>query len=98
MTARQVPENPLAGGNAPRDIREADAYRRVMNDFLNMRPPLYRGDPDPNSAEEWIEELEKIFELLQCSEQQKVRFATHMLKGNAAKWWNAMKISVPTWQ
>ncbi|KEH22052.1 hypothetical protein MTR_7g029390 [Medicago truncatula] len=42
---------------------------------------------DPDGAQKWLKEIERIFRVMQCSEVQKVRFGTHMLADEADDWW-----------
>ncbi|XP_019430788.1 PREDICTED: uncharacterized protein LOC109338105 [Lupinus angustifolius] len=41
----------------------------------------------PEAANEWIQELEKIFWALMCTDEQKVTYATYMLSKEADNWW-----------
>ncbi|WP_205684430.1 retrotransposon gag family protein, partial [Acinetobacter baumannii] len=49
------------------------------------------GGPDPAEAECWITDVERIFEVLECPDEDRVRLATFLLKGNAYHWWKAAK-------
>ncbi|GKF00942.1 hypothetical protein Tco_0027865, partial [Tanacetum coccineum] len=42
-------------------------------------------------AENWIAHLEKIFEVLECTEIQQVRLAVYKLEGDARRWWKTLK-------
>ncbi|XP_030460828.2 uncharacterized protein LOC115681127 [Syzygium oleosum] len=44
---------------------------------------------DPEAASKWVEELEKAFALLGCTEAEKVTLAMYQLQGNANDWWKA---------
>ncbi len=59
--------------------------------FLKQRPPSFAGGLNPLEAEGWIQKLEKIFEFLGCTDEQKVKFATYMLEGLAEFWWKSEK-------
>lgn len=50
-------------------------------------------------------EMEDIFEISECSNAQKVKYATRMLKGEALHWWDIIKVArgkeyvrVMTWE
>ncbi|KAJ4702887.1 Cellular nucleic acid-binding protein [Melia azedarach] len=60
---------------------------RVVEQFRKLQPPFFEGSINPLVAEEWVRELEKIFRLIDCTDQQKVTCATYMLKGSASHWW-----------
>jgi hypothetical protein len=65
--------------NAPR--REQTVQGATQEIFLKQRPPSFASGPIPLEAEGWIWKLEKIFEFLGCTDEQKVKFATYMLEG-----------------
>ncbi|XP_028116368.1 uncharacterized protein LOC114314113 [Camellia sinensis] len=46
---------------------------------------------DPTEAEAWVLEMEKIFDVLGCSANQKVAFAAFRFKGQAEHWWHMVK-------
>ncbi|KAF3777431.1 hypothetical protein EJ110_NYTH45830 [Nymphaea thermarum] len=59
--------------------------------FMSMQPPVFTGDGSPDKAEEWIEEVERIFEVLEVSGDNKVNFGSYMLKGDAKRWWKSTR-------
>ncbi|XP_008778906.2 uncharacterized protein LOC103698646 [Phoenix dactylifera] len=42
-------------------------------------------------AESWLKQIEKVFQALRCPDEEKVLFATFMLQGEAADWWEMEK-------
>src|ERR1044072_1929337 len=87
-----------AAQNAARDQREAEenirrAHRheremaqvqaRMQTDFNRQDPPKFSGEVEPEKADIWIQETEKIFEVLQTPAAEKVGLATFQLKGDA---------------
>ena len=54
--------------------------------FLKANSSSFRGIFDPDIADEWIKEMEKIFSILTCIEEQKGSFAAYMLKADAEFW------------
>ena len=52
---------------------------RLLETFQRNKPPTFEGRYDPDGAQEWLKEIERIFRLMHCSEAQKVRFGMHML-------------------
>ncbi|KAF3775238.1 hypothetical protein EJ110_NYTH50930 [Nymphaea thermarum] len=59
--------------------------------FMSMQPPVFTGDGNPDKAEEWIEEIEHIFEVLKVPGGNKVNFGSYMLKGDAKRWWKSTR-------
>ncbi|KEH16748.1 Ty3/Gypsy polyprotein/retrotransposon, putative [Medicago truncatula] len=80
--AQAVGQQPNAGGNNG---------VRMLETFLRNQSPTLKGRYDPDGAQTWLKEVERIFRVMQCSEVQMVRFGTHMLAEEADDWW----VSVP---
>jgi hypothetical protein len=59
--------------------------------FLKLDPPTFSGKEDPEAAENWIEELERAFDVLSVPEDRKTSFGTYRLKGDAKKWWDTLR-------
>ena len=57
-------------------------------EFRKVNPPSFRGDFEPDKADEWIKAMEKVFSVLDCTNCQKVAFATYMLEADAEFWWS----------
>ena len=60
-----------------------------IEQFLKLKPPKFEGVGDPEAASKWVEELEKAFALLGCTEVEKVMLAVYRLQSNASDWWKA---------
>ncbi|MQM19482.1 hypothetical protein Taro_052485, partial [Colocasia esculenta] len=41
----------------------------LLERFLHLRPPMFHGEYDPDKAESWTHELERIFETMECAEE-----------------------------
>ena len=76
---------PVNGGNA------GNARTVTVKQFKELGPPEFHGKPDPLQAEAWVKQITKIFDVLRCTEDQKVPFATFMLRGEADHWWESIK-------
>ncbi|XP_030460042.1 uncharacterized protein LOC115680381 [Syzygium oleosum] len=55
------------------------------------QPPKFDGKGDPEAVSRWVEELEKAFEVLGCTEAEKVTLAVYQLQENASDWWKATR-------
>ncbi|XP_028094593.1 uncharacterized protein LOC114294660 [Camellia sinensis] len=51
----------------------------------------FDGATDPLEAEKWLTEMEKLFPVFECTDDQKVTYATFMLQGIANDWWQMEK-------
>ena len=65
--------------------------RRVEEMFLRQNPPVFNGLGDPTVAETWIRALERIFNFLHCTDQERLSCVTFQLIGPADFWWEARK-------
>ncbi|GFZ21610.1 hypothetical protein Acr_29g0007720 [Actinidia rufa] len=87
--APQQPAMPMPGAGA--------MPRTTIKQFQQLRPPTFYGTPDPMAAESWLLGIERVFEVLPCTDEQKVVFATFMFEGAALIWWQLKKPLEPLW-
>ncbi|XP_020204868.1 uncharacterized protein LOC109790163 [Cajanus cajan] len=57
-----------------------------LEQFQRNHPPTFKGGYDPDAAMNWLMEIEKIFNAIECPLAQKVRLATFMLTVDAHFW------------
>ncbi|XP_028805211.1 uncharacterized protein LOC114760088 [Neltuma alba] len=55
--------------------------------FDKHNPPTFEGTFDMQIAEDWITQLEKIFNILKCLSERKAQMAIYKLEGEANRWW-----------
>ena len=67
---------------------DGDITRRISH----FRPSTYDGSTDPMKLENWIREMEKIFDVVGCPDLIKVNQAVFYLVGQADLWWRQNKI------
>jgi len=48
-----------------------------------MKPPVFEGETDPLQAEGWLLQIEKILDVINCTEEQKVSFSSFMFQKEA---------------
>ncbi|KAJ0640404.1 putative nucleotidyltransferase, Ribonuclease H [Helianthus annuus] len=56
---------------------------------MDCRPNSFSGTEGAVGLLHWFEKLESVFEMCECPEARKVKFATGTLEGIALTWWNA---------
>ena len=66
-----------------------------LSEFLKTEPPTFAIAVDPMEASDWLRTVEKKLGLIQCTDQERVGFATHQLVGPASEWWNSYEASRP---
>jgi len=76
-----------AVGQQPNANVGANVEVKMLETFLRNHPPTFKGRYDPDGAQTWLKEIERIFRVMQCNEVQRVRFGTHMLAEEADDWW-----------
>src|ERR1044072_5083531 len=60
-------------------------------DFRRHDPPKFAGEAEPEKSDLWVQEVEKIFKVLQTPEESKVGFAAYLLIGEAEYWWTGAR-------
>ncbi|KAK4846319.1 hypothetical protein QYF36_015757 [Acer negundo] len=55
----------------------------------------FDGTGDPDSASTWLNELERVFGVMRCTDEQKVSFAIFLLKEKAYDWCASMQRRTP---
>jgi hypothetical protein len=58
-------------------------------EFMSHKPPSFSHSPDPLQADDWIKMVEKMLNIVQCTDMEKVLYALGRLEGIAADWWDA---------
>jgi hypothetical protein len=63
--------------------------RDKHQEFMSHKPPTFASSPDPLDADDWLKSIEKMLNIAQCSDREKVRYASGHLIGPAADWWDS---------
>jgi hypothetical protein len=58
-------------------------------EFMNHKPPTFSSSPDPLHADGWLKSVEKMLNIAQCNDQEKVLYASGRLTSLAADWWDS---------
>lgn len=61
------------------ELHKQDRIRK----FLKLAPPSFDGTSEQLAAYDWLSEMD----ISGCSDEEKVAFATFLLKGSARNWW-----------
>ncbi|XP_038988015.1 uncharacterized protein LOC120112523 [Phoenix dactylifera] len=64
---------------------------RSIAEFRKLAPPAFKGTTDPQEAEHWLDEMEKAFRAMGCTEEERVIYATYMLQDRAHHWWESVE-------
>ena len=77
---QQVPLPP-----PPPPVPPRDKHR----EFMSHKPPTFASSPDPLDADDWLKSIEKMLNIAQCTDREKVLYASGRLTGPAADWWDS---------
>ncbi|XP_048131458.1 uncharacterized protein LOC125314044 [Rhodamnia argentea] len=69
----------------PVGVVEDRKAQKMVEQFPKLKPPQFTGSGDPEVATQWIEGLEKVFNLLRCSNEDKVVPAVYQLEARERK-------------
>ena len=89
-----VPASTVGLLDTPAVVDQSTREMRNRAAFMKEKPPSFQGGADPEAAASWVQELEKIFAFLECTDAEKVRFATYLLKEGAYRWWLSTSTSL----
>ncbi|XP_058784805.1 uncharacterized protein LOC131659664 [Vicia villosa] len=67
------------------NVSENVASRNLAT-FQRENPPVFKGTRDLDGVLTWLKEIERIFRVIDCTPDQKVRYETHMLVVEADVW------------
>jgi hypothetical protein len=56
---------------------------------MSHKPPTFASSPDRLDADDWLKSVEKMLIIAQCSDREKVLYASGRLTGLAADWWDS---------
>ncbi|KAF7841848.1 Transposon Ty3-I Gag-Pol polyprotein [Senna tora] len=70
---------------------------QALNQFKKYNPPEFDGKFDVQKAEIWLMKMEKIFEILEVTDYEKVILATFTFIEEAEHWWRNTKGVLQVW-
>ncbi|KAK2387766.1 hypothetical protein QL285_061508 [Trifolium repens] len=82
---------------AQRDLEKREreilaAGSRLLSNFNHQTPPKFNGEGGPETADLWLQSVERIFGAIHCPEGEKVVLATYQLLGGSEYWWRNTRI------
>ncbi|KAK2455900.1 cleavage and polyadenylation specificity factor subunit [Trifolium repens] len=82
---------------AQRDVEKREreiiaAGSRLLTNFNHQTPPKFNGEGGPETADLWLQSVERIFGAIHCPEGEKVVLATYQLQGSSEYWWGNTRL------
>ena len=63
--------------------------RDKHQEFMSHNPPTFSNSSDPLQADDWWKSVDKMLNIAQCIDREKVFYASGRLTGPAVDWWDA---------
>ncbi|WMV28602.1 hypothetical protein MTR67_021987 [Solanum verrucosum] len=74
-----------------RDNRHEVVNTSRIHELLRMNPPSFTGSSVTENSENFIEELKRVFDVMQVAESERVELDAYQLKGVARIWFDQWK-------
>ncbi|KAK2368533.1 cleavage and polyadenylation specificity factor subunit [Trifolium repens] len=68
------------------------AGSRLLTSFNHQAPPKFSGEGGPDTADLWLQAIERIFGAIHCPGGEKVTLATYQLQGSSEYWWGNTRL------
>jgi hypothetical protein len=68
--------------------RVQEARGVSLSNFLNAKPLPFASAVEPMDAEDWLMDTERKLKAIGANDEEKVRYAVHLLSGPAVAWWD----------
>ncbi|GJS93317.1 hypothetical protein Tco_0800285 [Tanacetum coccineum] len=69
--------------------KERTTCECTYTDFLKFQPMNFKGTEGVVGLTQWFERIEIVFNIINCSVENQVKFATFTLYGVALTWWKS---------
>ncbi|XP_024199937.1 uncharacterized protein LOC112203162 [Rosa chinensis] len=83
------------------EVADPGRLLRLARDINHLGAVKFHGSMDYMVADQWVEDMETYFEMMDCNEIEKRKLATFMLKSEARVWWNytqkTIDVTTLTW-
>jgi hypothetical protein len=63
--------------------------RDMLGDFQRTKPLIFSYVVEPMDADDWLKSFEKMLQVVQRNNHEKVLLASHQLSGPTSDWWDA---------
>ncbi|XP_017423414.2 uncharacterized protein LOC108332604 [Vigna angularis] len=63
-----------------------------LENFLQHRPAKFDGKCLPDEADQWLRDMEQIYNAKRCPDDNRLAFTKYLLTGEASHWWASVKM------
>ncbi|GJZ32486.1 reverse transcriptase domain-containing protein [Tanacetum coccineum] len=91
LAARDANTNGVDSNNSGTGARrnKRATHECTYPDFMKCQPLNFKGIEGVVELTQWIEKMETVFCISNCSVENQIKFSTCTLLGNALTWWNS---------
>jgi hypothetical protein len=95
--ARLVREMAQNNQNAPQGNhgRYNNRNETTFVDFTDTHPLVFTREDEPLEVDDWLHTMEQKFDLINCTDYQKLAFVAQQLRGVAGAWWANLLTAQP---
>jgi len=86
----QLGENRSAAGSSQAPPPRVQEWS--LEDFLQHHLSRFDGKTTPDEANQWMRDMERIFEAKRCPAKSRLAYSEYLLAGEAVHWWSSMKM------
>jgi len=62
-----------------------------LEDFLKHHPMKFDGKTSPDAIDQWLKDLERIYDAKMCPAEKRLVFSVYMRTGEVDHWWISTK-------
>ncbi|XP_047176840.1 uncharacterized protein LOC124844033, partial [Vigna umbellata] len=62
-----------------------------LESFLQHHPSKFSGKGLPDEADQWLQDMERIYNAKRCPDENRLAFTKYLLTGEASHWWASAK-------
>ncbi|XP_047165530.1 uncharacterized protein LOC124834757 [Vigna umbellata] len=62
-----------------------------LENFLQHRPTKFDGKCLPDEADQWLRDMERIYNAKRCPDENRLAFTEYLLTGEASHWWASVR-------
>ncbi|XP_047151096.1 uncharacterized protein LOC124823020 [Vigna umbellata] len=62
-----------------------------LESFLQHHPTKFSGTCLPDEADQWLRDMERIYNAKRCPDENRLAFTEYLLTGEASHWWASVK-------
>lgn len=77
------------GGISTPAERAAERWLKLTTQIVALCPQQFLGTIGAIAAQRWIQEIDRVIEILGCTESERIKLAVFRMGGDARSWWDS---------